>query len=137
MLGELKALYDSNRAIFDRLADDDAERSAARFRRLAEAVPSTPAAVYGLVVLTLAVSVAGFAFSLPRRRNRAHLVTLCVLAALLAATVLLIRDLDLAFAGVAKIGPTAMADARDEITANFQASYAGDRLPCDETGAAS
>ncbi|MCI0686941.1 MAG: DUF4239 domain-containing protein [Sporichthyaceae bacterium] len=135
LLVPFEQLYDADELVlFERLVVADGERSVARDRRLAEAVPTTPLVVYWLVVLTLAISLAGFAFSLPRRRNTAHVAMLLVVAVLLLVTVVLIRDLDLPFSGFARLTPAAMTEARDDLTAGFQIAYPGQPLPCDDTG---
>ncbi|MBC6448002.1 bestrophin-like domain [Actinokineospora xionganensis] len=70
-------------APFEMLVEADKERSSGRRQRLAESTPAIPDVVYWFMSVTLMVMAAAFAFSLPRRRNRAEIVTLTVLTALL------------------------------------------------------
>ncbi|WP_406863724.1 hypothetical protein ABZO31_26145 [Streptomyces sp. HUAS MG47] len=119
---------------FELLVQADDERSTARHTRLGEATPAIPTVVYWFMVLSLAATVGAFAFGLPRRRGPAHLLLLCVLAALLTGSLLLIQDLDRPFDGRIRISDQAMRDTAGDISEDFAADHPRATLPCDEGG---
>lgn len=119
---------------FELLVQADDERSAARRQRLTEALPAVPETVYWFMVGALAAMVGWFAFSLPRRRSRAMVITLAVVAGVVATSLLLIRDVDRAFGGVVSIEPDAMTSTLEDVRQDFATAYGSGRLPCDERG---
>lgn len=131
---EFKAVYDADEGIFGDLVAADNSRSTSRRERLQVAVPKTPMPVYILILTTVGLSVAGFVFALSTRRHRAQTVAVVVLALLLTASLLLIRDLERPFDGLSKVTSTEMIDTRDDITQDFIDDYGADKLPCDDTG---
>lgn len=125
-----------SQTLFSMLVDADRDRSTARRERINEATNTTPAAVYAIVLVTVAVSICAFAFAIPRRRNRAHVATLLILSLLLLSTLVLVRELELPFNGLARIGPSAMLDTAGDIGADYADAYGPAGLPCDRTGRA-
>ncbi|MBN6042260.1 hypothetical protein [Amycolatopsis sp. 195334CR] len=80
-----------NPADYRLLVQADKERSVKRQARLAEASPSIPDAVFWFTALTIG----GFACSVPVKRNLFHLTT----AALFIGSPLVIDDVDAPFSG--------------------------------------
>ncbi|NUS50650.1 MAG: DUF4239 domain-containing protein [Nocardioidaceae bacterium] len=107
-------------------------RAEARRVRLAEATPSVPAIVTALLVGSVAITVAATAAFADRRiRPSLRWTLLAVTALIFTASLLVILDLDRPFGGVARIDPTAMRAAEQQIgTTPFGADP-----PCDLSGA--
>jgi len=125
---------DSADPAFELLVGADQERGEGRRIRLTEAEPAIPTVVYWFMLLTLAVTVAAFAFSLPRRKNGVEIITLMILAALFTLSLLLIRDVDRPFGGVIAVDASAMSRTEEDLTEDFVAEYGQVPLPCDEQG---
>jgi hypothetical protein len=107
-------------------------RIAARRVRLAEATPSVPAIVMALLIGSVAITVASTAAFAHRHIRRSLRWTLLGLTTLIfAGSLFVILDLDHPFAGVAKIDPTAMRDAEQQIGS----MPFGANPPCDLSGA--
>ncbi|MGW4804582.1 bestrophin-like domain [Kitasatospora sp. NPDC004272] len=119
---------------FELLAGADDKRSEARDERLTEAGSTIPSAVLWFLLATLAVTVVGLGICLPRRDNLGQVVTLTVITAVLATTLVLIRDVDRPFGGIVDIKPTAIADVERQAERDFLADAPGGQLPCDERG---
>ncbi|MGH8930877.1 MAG: hypothetical protein ACRDZO_09700 [Egibacteraceae bacterium] len=133
--GSFANLIDDGGPIFELLVAADRERSVARQQRVGESVPAIPELLYGLMVVALAVSIAGLGFSIPRTRNRLHIVALVIIAGFFAASLLLIRDIDQPYSGLLSIEPTAIADTEQDITEDFAGRYGTNApLPCNERG---
>lgn len=134
---DLRAAFkemDTDSAPFEMLVEADKERSTGRQQRLAESTPAIPDIVYWFMLITLMIMVAAFAFSLPRRRNRAEIVTLTVLTALLTLSLLLIRDVDRPFSGLIAVSSEPMSLTADDVTEDFVKVYGQERIPCDDEG---
>lgn len=119
---------------FELLVEADKERGDGRRVRLTEADPAIPGIVYWFMLLTLAVTVAAFAFSLPRRKNGVEIITLMILAVLFTLSLLLIRDVDRPFGGVIAVDASAMQRTERDLTEDFLAEYGQVPLPCDAQG---
>lgn len=119
---------------FRLLVRADQERSSARSARLVHAQPSVPTYVYWFMALVLAVTVFGFAFTIPRRRAVFHVATLVVLAGLFATSLVLIRDVDRPFTGLVRVNSRALATVQRHVTELYVETYGALRLPCDQQG---
>lgn len=107
-------------------------RASARRVRLAEAAPSVPALVTALLIGCVAITVASTAAFADRRIRRSLRWTLLGLTTLIfTASLLVILDLDRPFGGMARIDPTAMRIAEEQIGTT---SY-GANPPCGLSGA--
>lgn len=107
-------------------------RASARRVRLAEAAPSVPALVTALLIGCVAITVASTAAFADRRIRRSLRWTLLGLTTLIfTASLLVILDLDRPFGGMARIDPTAMRTAEEQIGTT---SY-GANPPCGLSGA--
>ncbi|MCX2183874.1 DUF4239 domain-containing protein [Streptomyces sp. SKN60] len=131
---QFKALAHKDASAFELLVEADDERSVARQTRLSEATPTIPTVVYWFMVISLAATIGGFAFGLPRRRGPSHFVLLFVLAGLFTGSLLLIEDIDKPFSGQIRITSEAMEETADDIGEDFAADHPGRPLPCDPTG---
>ncbi|MGH8906513.1 MAG: hypothetical protein ACRD0K_08350 [Egibacteraceae bacterium] len=127
-------IADDEPLLFEILIAADKERSERRGRRLSEAVPAIPNVIFLFMLLTLAATVMGFAFSLPRVRNGTQILTLLLLAGLFTLSLLLIRDVDRPFEGLVSIPPTAMLDTAEDVAAEYVTDYGPNRFPCDDLG---
>jgi len=108
------------------------DRVAARRVRLTEATPSVPGIVTALLIGSVVITVA-FTAAFADRRIRPSLrwMLLGMTALIFTASLLVILDLDRPFGGVARIDPTAMRGAEEQIgTMSF-----GANPPCDVSGA--
>ncbi|GAB3439316.1 bestrophin-like domain [Actinophytocola sediminis] len=121
-------------SVFEILVNTDRDRSEARQSRVSESTPAIPEIVYWFMALTLALTVAGYAYSIRLRESQVHIFAVAVLTALFVASMLLIRDVDTPFAGPISIGPTEMTFTEADISEDFAEEYGSDRLPCDEHG---
>ncbi len=119
---------------FELLVGADKERGDGRRVRLTEADPAIPGIVYWFMLVTLAVTVAAFAFSLPRRKNGVEIITLMILAVLFTLSLLLIRDVNRAFGGVIAVDASAMQRTEEDLTEDVLAEYGQVPLPYDEQG---
>ncbi|AJF69833.1 hypothetical protein SVTN_17980 [Streptomyces vietnamensis] len=129
-----KELAHKKDATFPLLVQADDERSKARQTRVSEASPAIPPFVYWFMVVALAATVGAFAFGLPHNRRPAHLVLLCVLAALFTGSLLLIEDIDSPFSGRIRITGDAMQQTADDIAEDFATDHPASTLPCDTDG---
>ncbi len=111
----------------------DQRRSELRNDRLIQANPTVPGVLFGLMVLLIAITLGGLAYSIPREKNRAHIVAVVVVTLLFVGTVLLIDNLDRPFSGLLAQRPTAMQETADEGAPAFIERY-GDKLPCNARG---
>lgn len=135
--GEFRAAFKemgSSDPSFELLVTADKERSEARSERLSEATPAIPSLMYWFMVVAIALTITAFAFSLPRHRNGAEIITLAVLATLFTLSLLLIRDVDRPYDGVIAVDPAAMSFTEDDVTEDYVAAFGNGRLPCDEQG---
>ena len=109
----------------------DEQRVQARRGRLVEAEHSVPGTVTALMIFGSVLVVASMAaFAHPAIRRGMRVALIVATAAVFAATLLVIIDVDHPFAGVASIEPTAMRDTEHEIV---ETSFAG-APPCDTAG---
>jgi hypothetical protein len=109
----------------------DEKRVEARRGRIAEAKPSVPGVVTALMIFGSVVVVASLAaFAHPAIRRGMRLALIIATAAIFAATLLVILDVDDPFGGIASVEPRAMRDTEHEIV---EASFAG-APPCDTAG---
>lgn len=124
----------ANASVFEILVGTDKERSEARQSRINESTPAIPDIVYWFMALTLAVTVAAYAYSIHLRGRQGHIVGVAVLTVLFIASLLLIADVDTPFSGTIRIDPTSMAYTEQDITEDFADVYGMDSLPCDGNG---
>ncbi|OLF13125.1 hypothetical protein BLA60_07820 [Actinophytocola xinjiangensis] len=120
--------------VFEILVETDRDRSQARQARKSEASPAIPDIVYWFMAITLAVTVAGYAYSIRLHDSLVHLIAVGVLTVLLVGSILIIRDVDTPFSGQISIEPTEMSATEADVSEDFTAEYGADRLPCDERG---
>lgn len=119
---------------FELLNTADQARGDARRDRIAVAQGSIPPVVFVLMLILIALALAGYAFVIPRVRNGPQIVVLWIVAVALVVAVLIIRDLDSPFGGLLKVDATAMAETARQITDDFVGEYGAARLPCDTAG---
>lgn len=124
----------ANDTVFEILVNTDRDRSQARQTRVSESTPAIPDIVYWFMALTLAITVAAYAYSVRLCRGRGHLIAVTMLTTLFVASLLLIRDVDTPYGGPIRIEPAAMLSTEQDITEDFAKEYGLARLPCDETG---
>lgn len=120
--------------VFELLVDSDRTRSEARQSRVSEADPAIPDVVYWFMALTLAVTVAGYAYSIRLHESLAHIIAVGVLTVLFIGSILLIRDVDTPYSGLIRIAPTEMTATEQDVSEDFVTEFGPDRLPCDELG---
>lgn len=129
-------LLEQNDTLFEVFVDADEERASQHQNRIIEAGGTMPGAVYALMGTTVLLSLMGFAASLPQRHSQMHILALAVLSILLAATLVLIRDLERPFTGLAKVKPVAIGLISTEMETEYGEQYGGPQLLCDSTGKA-
>ncbi|AXB42358.1 hypothetical protein [Amycolatopsis albispora] len=105
-----------------------------RQARIAEASPSIPDAVFWFMALTLALTIGGFAYSIPVKRNLFHLAAVVTTAALFIGSLLVINDVDEPFSGAIAVDSAAIHDTAADLADDYAAVYGPGQLPCDETG---
>ncbi|MDI3388245.1 hypothetical protein QIS99_18835 [Streptomyces sp. B-S-A8] len=120
--------------VFGMLVAADNERSQEREERQTQSTPSIPSSILWFLLITLTVTVIALGFCLPRRNNRAQILSLVVVTGLLTATLCIIRDVDRPFGGVTAVEPTAIAETERQATRDYRAHRALDTLPCDANG---
>ncbi|MFD5248418.1 hypothetical protein ACFWIW_28020 [Amycolatopsis sp. NPDC058340] len=120
--------------VFEILVQADTDRSVARSTRIAEADPSIPDIVFWFMALALALTIAAYAYSLPKRNAGFHILAVVLLSALFAASLVLVKDIDTPFGGLVRIEPTQMEKTENDITEDFTKTYGPGRLPCDDRG---
>jgi hypothetical protein len=121
----------ANQTVTAELLTADHDRAAARRVRLAEATPSVPGIVTALLIGSVALTV-GATAALADWRIRPSLrwSILVMTTVIFTATVLVILDLDRPFGGVARISPSAMRAAEQQLgSIPF-----GANPPCDASG---
>lgn len=133
VFAELKA---DDSTLFEMLVQADKDRSSARRERITEESLDTPAAVSGLTVSALAISLGVFAYAIPRRKNAGQIGTLIAVTLLLSGSLLLIHDLKHPFSGFTAIAPVAIQDAGIDDAEDYFGDYPDKPLPCDDTGQA-
>jgi protein-S-isoprenylcysteine O-methyltransferase Ste14 len=108
----------------------DGERASARQERLGEARPTVPAALFVLMVVAVAVtlSIVGVATEASVGRG-VHAVIVVATGVVLAATLLLVRDLDQPYAGLLRRSPSQTEFIRAQIAPEVRGA-----LPCDDDG---
>jgi hypothetical protein len=126
-----------NGAVLELLVDADQGRAQARQARLTESTPAVPDALYLFMALTLAVTVAAYAYSVRLHDSRVHAVAVVVLTALFLGSLVMINDVDSPYSGLIRIEPTAMIITEQDVAEEFAELYGADRLPCDEKGSRS
>lgn len=119
---------------FELLVEADQERSGARNTRIAHAQPAIPTPMFWFMAAVLGISVAGFAFAIPRRNNVFQVGTVTVLTALFALSLALIRDIDRPFSGLVSVGSGPLAVIREHISGLYDDKFGLDSLPCDDQG---
>lgn len=124
----------TNDTVFEMLVTTDKERSEARQSRINESTPAIPNIVYWFMALTLAVTIAAYAYSVRMGVRQGHTVGVAVLAVLFVASLLLIADVDSPFSGPIRIEPTSMIITEQDITEDFADEYGLAQLPCDSNG---
>lgn len=106
---ELVASPDERFSLLSHADDDRSTARHARLARLAEATPAIPTVVYWFMVVSLAATIGAFAYGLPEKRGRGHLILMGALAILFTGSLLLIQDIDRPFDGQIRITDTARA----------------------------
>lgn len=132
----LKRLYlelDPASVLLARINSADSARGDARRDRLTYATPTIPTAVTTFMLLLASLTLAAMVFSIPRTNNGPQLVTLAVVAGLIAMSLLLIRNLDRPFSGVLRLAPSAMQISAQQDGDDYAAAYHR-RPPCDSVG---
>jgi hypothetical protein len=114
----------------EHLVARDGERASARQERLGEARPTVPGALFLLMVFAVAVTLGMFGAVTERSVGRGvHLVIVGAAGVVLAATLMLVRDLDQPYAGALRRNPTQTEFIRAQIAPEVHGA-----LPCDDGG---
>lgn len=123
-------------ALAREILTSDRQRSDARNVRLQQSRASIPWLVTVLLVAVVALSLVGMGFALiPATGRGLQIGTLIVIAALFAAALAMIAELDSPFRGLVAVEPVDITRVAESEAANFAERYPGSRLPCDESGA--
>lgn len=113
----------------------DKERGEARSRRLTEARPAVPKALFALLIGSAAVGIAALStFTLGQVARRVQVGVLSVLALLLALFVGMVWDMDRPYDGVVAIEAVDMTRVAGDLRGDFVEDYPTRALPCDERG---
>jgi hypothetical protein len=116
----------------ENLVARDGERASARQERLGEARPTVPGALFVLMVLAVAVAVTLGIFGVVTARSvgrGVHTVIVVATGVVLAATLMLVRDLDQPYAGALGRSPSQTEFIRAQIAPEVRGP-----LPCDDGG---
>ena len=114
----------------ENLVARDGERASARQKRLGEARPTVPGALFLLMVLSVAVTLGLFGAVTARSVGRGvHIVIVVATAVVLAATLTLVRDLDQPYGGALRRSPSQTEFIRSQIAPEVRGP-----LPCDDDG---
>lgn len=111
----------------------DARRGDLRTERLTQATPTVPVAYFWFMVVLVALSLGGLAFSIPKAENRAQLVALGAVTLVFISVVYLVYNFDRPFSGLLAQKPTAIEATAQDIIEEYANAYDAP-LPCDETG---
>ena len=112
----------------------DQTRGGLRSERLTNAKPTVPTILTWFMVVLIGLSLAGLAYSIPRKKNRAHIAALAMVTVLFSLVLLMIYNFDRPFSSVLALKPSAMEGTAADITEDYEEAY-GTTLPCDENGA--
>jgi hypothetical protein len=108
----------------------DGQRASARQKRLGEARPTVPGALFLLMVLAVAITLGTFGVVTARSVGPVvHAVIVVATGVVLAATLTLIRDLDQPYSGALRRSPTQTEFIRAQIAPEVRGA-----LPCDNGG---
>jgi Protein of unknown function (DUF4239) len=132
----LKRLYlelEPSSVLLAKINAADSDRGDARRDRLTYATPTIPAAVTTFMLLLASLTLAAMVFSIPRTNNGPQLITVAVVAGLIAMSLLLIRNLDRPFSGVLRLAPSAMQISAQQDGDDYTAAY-HHPAPCDNAG---
>ncbi|MFJ9420337.1 hypothetical protein ACIRPT_40240 [Streptomyces sp. NPDC101227] len=124
----------SDHPSFGMLVSADNARAKARQDRLAESTPAVPDLIFWFLLVTLTVTVIALGMCLPRKNNKAQLSALVLVTALLASTLVIIRDAEEPFGGAIDVKSTALADVEVQASRPFLAGRGAHHLPCDAQG---
>jgi hypothetical protein len=114
----------------ENLVARDGERASARQERLGEARPTVPGALFVLMIFAVAVTLGMFGGVTERSVGRGvHLVIVVAAGVVLAATLMLVRDLDQPYAGALRRSPSQTEFIRAQIAPEVRGP-----LPCDDGG---
>jgi len=114
----------------ENLVARDGERASARQERLGEARPTVPVALFVLMVVAVAVTLGIVGVATEGSVGRGvHAVIVVATGVVLAATLLLVRDLDQPYAGVVRRSPSQTEFIRAQIAPEVRGP-----LPCDDDG---
>lgn len=122
-------------ALLGAILTSDRERAETRSRRLSEAQPAVPDALkfFFLFCAAMAIFALG-AFTLPYVRRRVQIGILVILATLFIMFMVLIKELDEPFYGLAVVPPTDITRVAGSLSEDFVESHPGVPLPCDNSG---
>lgn len=118
----------------EQIVDLEATLDAERHRRLADALPSVPDAMYAFMVLTIALTVFSIGyFTSISRAEPGHLALALVATAILVGPLAIVRDMDSPYSGLSTIKPAAIRHAQEQIGGELD-SYDKVDVPCDKRG---
>ncbi len=118
---------------FGLIQSTDAQRGNLRSERQVQSNPTVPIAIIWFMVVLIALSLGGLAYSIPRTGNKAQLLAVVVVLITFIGAMALIYNLDRPFSGVLAQKPTAMAIVVEDTVADYLEDYKTP-LPCDEEG---
>jgi RsiW-degrading membrane proteinase PrsW (M82 family) len=118
---------------FSLIQSADAKRGELRTERVTQANATVPEVLFWLMILLIALTLGGLAYSIPRKNNTGQIVCLVIVSLFFVTVVLLIRNLDRPFSSVLALKPTAMTGTAQEIGREYVAAYQV-QPPCNDLG---
>lgn len=133
--GIRKALLDLTPAGqgFSLVLAQDQKRGDLRSDRVAKLTPSTPDLIFWFLIVLIAISMGGVAFSIPRERNTPQIASLAIVLIVYTALMATVYTLDRPFSGLLSVAPTAMKSTAADIEADYKDEHR-QPLPCDAQG---
>lgn len=127
---------DAKSPTYNALTNAQQQRATARIAEEGEAAAAAvPPQVIWLMALVILVTIALYAWSLPKGARRSHLFGVAAAALLFAGSLWLIQDIGKPFGGMVSVSSGSMASQGAFDTQLFDHTYGEKQLPCTSTGA--
>lgn len=101
----------------------DQQRGELRNERLLRANPTVPSIISWLMLLLVALSLGGLAYSVPKKNNLPQFVVLGIVTVLYWFVLSLIQNFDRPFTGMLALEPTSMQEAERDISQDYATTY--------------
>lgn len=111
----------------------DETRGNLRSERVRQAKPTVPTVLSWFMLILIGLSLAGLAYSIPRKKNSAQIVALIVVTVLFSMVLLMIYNFDRPFSSVLALKPTAMQKTEQDDGADYEDAFKTPP-PCDAEG---